>query len=271
MVVRTACAACGTADASTRCPASSSPPGVPRRRCVERALQAARTDVGVGGHALHFQCDTARAGDRTDFADHRARRFAERRAARSGLCRFAFGQHRAVAREQRARRGQRRAAAERLARPHARERQRARPGDRFAAFGAARDAHTHVQRERAEQTRVHDHRHAHRAARFAARLAGRAQAGGSRRAHGFVIGGGELVGVERSPRRRVGVCVHRCVVVARPRRDEALGERVGRRGPSVGADDRTDREGHGGQRDDRTRAAHAKRLLVSQSAVEHGG
>ena len=92
------------------CPPSSSPAGGAPQACVERQLEAAETDGRVGRHALRFQRAprAARARHRPDFADHRSspRRRAASRACDSPVLparrrRGAFGEHAAVACQQR--------------------------------------------------------------------------------------------------------------------------------------------------------------------------
>ena len=245
--------------------------GAPAQARVERALEPARADDRVGGNAPRFERRPLGARDRADFADDRARRFAQRRDARPGRVGRAFGEHRAVAREQLRALRQRRLAREPLAGAQAGERQRVRPGDPLASFGAAADAQLDGQRERAEQARGDLHRNGHEAVRGAARLAGHAQAGGRRRVHRLVVGRDELVRGDRAARRGIDLDVHRRVFGPGPLPDVPLCERVGRRGPAVGAGDRADREGHGGQCDHRARSPDPTLLLFAQGAVEHGG
>ena len=254
--------------------ASSSPPGVPRRRASSArsrplvpttasdgtpcASSAVRRELGIGPTSP----TTALAGSPSG----------ELRGP-AGVC-GSFREHGAVAGEQRRPSRKRRAAAELLAGTHAREGERARPVDLRGAFCVARDLDVEGQRERAEQARRDAHGHRRRApSAQRARLAGDAHARGGRGAH-------RLRGRRRRTRRRRASAATRGVDLASTSRaysprahgaTKLLRERVRRRGAAVGADDRADREGHGGERDHRARALDPKRLLFAQGTVEHGG
>ena len=93
---------CGAATREhARCPASSSPPGVPRRRRRARAPgRSCRRSRRAARLRLPAPC-AARAGIGPTSPTTALGRFAERRAARPGRRRRALGEHRAVAREQR--------------------------------------------------------------------------------------------------------------------------------------------------------------------------
>ncbi len=114
---------------------------------VERQLEAADPDDGAARHSFGFELLAARGGNRPDRAEHGARLFPQRGAALqggrlSGARAFggsaedvfgggpfgAFGQHAAVARQQRRAAGQGGATAEQLTGHQPGEGERARPG-----------------------------------------------------------------------------------------------------------------------------------------------
>ena len=77
--------------------------GRPRKPCVESQLEPAGADFGVGRHPFGLERRAPHGRDRADFADDRARRFAERVAARRPACALGglSASDLAVAREQR--------------------------------------------------------------------------------------------------------------------------------------------------------------------------
>ena len=175
-VLRTGGAGWGATEASTRVPASSSPPGAPAQAVVERPLEAAHADVRVGRHPFGFErlaAGGAESGRRCPPPRSplpRAASFGGPGAR--GRAFRAFGEHGPVAGQQRRPPRQRGVAREQLTRTQAGERERARPGDALAFAAFACDLQLEVERQRAEQVGAHAHRHRDQAARDVVRLAG---------------------------------------------------------------------------------------------------
>ena len=267
------------ADASTRSPASSCAAGVPRRRSSSARSSAAEADDRVGGHALRFERRAARGGDRADRPEHRARRFAERRAAScSPPCAAAAAPGPSASTvpsraSSVARRGSVVRAAEQLAGAQARERERARPARSRSPSPAPPDDRTAKSSGSVPNRRVrHATGTAHQRRRPVVRLAGRRA-------------GACAVAVAAPSRRRAAnsAAEMRAAAMARRCRSTSSRSRPGSRRATkrpasacargaavVGADDRADRERHARQRDHRARAAQALRGgSQSGSAVEH--
>ena len=261
--MRTAGAAFGAAVASTRLgrpgacrSASSSPPGVPRRRASSACLDAAHADDRVRGDAFGFEL---RARARRGRA--RLRPAPRRRRLRAGRCAARLRWRRLRPAPSRrvpaalARRRERHLAGEHLAGAQPGELQRPRPRDRSAPsppeptiFSAKASS------QRAEQAGAHAHRHRHQSAGAVAGLARQLQSRRGRGAQRALVVIGELLRGDRSfgATRRCRRTSSRSRLSSRRRRTGAASALRGVRAMAR-ADDRSDHERQRRQCDHRTR------------------
>ncbi len=182
--MRTGEAACGAAKASGRAPASSSPPGVPRRRSSSASSRPLSPTIACAGtpcssSAWRCAAGTGPTAPRTASATSPS---GELRVASAGVCELAVAvcsvsastlpsRASSVARAR-----QRGEAAERLAGAHARERERARPREARASARFLDGLAAEVQRQSPEQPRLDADRDRDPAAAGGARNADQARA-----------------------------------------------------------------------------------------------